>query len=383
MKSSILSILTVLLIYSCQPVDELKSFKPGEIWKDNTGVDINAHGGGIIYYNNIYYWFGEHKIEGEAGNKAYVGVHCYSSKDLYNWNDEGIALEVVKNQPGHDIQEGCILERPKVIYNKKTKKFVMWFHLEPKGNGYGAAKSGVAISDHITGPYKYLHSLRACPNSWPENGKYLKDIPVDPVLFTTELTGGSVPKHPDTLNIVKRDFETGQDQRDQTLFVDDDGKAYHVYSSEVNSTLQIAELTDDYTNHSGKYVRAFIGRFMEAPALFKSKGKYYLIASGCTGWDPNAARSAVAPTIKGPWTELGNPCIGKDSALTFHSQSTFVLPVQGKKNAFIFMADRWNPENAIDGRYIWLPIMIRDNRIEIKWLNEWELNIFSNSKAGF
>jgi hypothetical protein len=378
MKTKILLILSALLFCFFKQNDEYKSFKPGEIWKDNNGVAINAHGGGIIYYNKTYYWFGEHKIEGEAGNKAYVGVHCYSSKDLYNWKDEGIALHVIKNQPGYDIEEGCILERPKVIYNNRTNKFVMWFHLEFKGKGYGAARSGVAVSNNITGPYIYLHSLRSCPGSWPVNGKYLKDIPIDPILFTKELTGGSVPKHPDTLNIVKRDFETGQEQRDQTLFVDDDGKAYHIYSSEENSTLQIAELTDDYTNHSGKYTRTFIGRFMEAPAIFKSNGKYYLIASSCTGWDPNTARSAVALSITGLWTESGNPCTGSDSALTFHSQSTYILPVQGKKDAFIFMADRWNPENAIDGRYVWLPVIIKDNRIEIKWYNEWDLNYFDH-----
>ena len=376
MKTKALLILAAFLFSSFKQNDEYKTFKPGEIWKDNNGVAVNAHGGGMIYYNNTYYWFGEHKIEGEAGNNAYVGVHCYSSKDLYNWKDEGVALEVIKNQPGHDIEEGCILERPKVIYNNKTKKFVMWFHLELKGKGYGAAKSGVAVGENITGPYKYLHSLRSSPKSWPVNGKHLKDIPIDPILLTTKLTGASVPKHPDTLNIVKRDFEEGQEQRDQTLFVDDDGKAYHIFSSEVNSTLHIAELTDDYTDHSGRYTRAFIGRFMEAPAIFKSSGKYYFIASGCTGWDPNAARSASAPSINGPWTELGNPCIGKDSALTYHSQSTFILPVQGKKDAFIFMADRWNPKNAIDGRYIWLPITIKDERIEIRWQDEWSLDCF-------
>lgn len=98
--------------------------------------------------------------------------------------------------------------------------------------------------------------------------------------------------------------------RDMTLFVDDDGRAYHVYSSEENSTLHISELTDDYLAHSGRYARFFVGRFMEAPALFKRGGRYYLMMSGCTGWAPNAARSAVAESVWGPWRELGNPCEG-------------------------------------------------------------------------
>src|SRR3954470_20538208 len=105
------------------------SFRPGELWPDNNGVHINAHGGGILFHDGIYYWFGEHKIEGEAGNLAHVGVHVYSSRDLYNWNDEGIALKVTEN-PDSLITRGCILERPKVIFNPRTRQFVMWFHLE-------------------------------------------------------------------------------------------------------------------------------------------------------------------------------------------------------------------------------------------------------------
>ena len=45
----------------------------------------------------------------------------------------------------------------------------------------------------------------------------------------------------------KKDFEKGQMSRDMTIFVDDDGKAYHIYSSAENSTTHIAELTPDYT----------------------------------------------------------------------------------------------------------------------------------------
>ncbi len=71
------------------------AFTPGELWPDNNGVHINAHGGGILHDGDTYYWFGEHKTEGTAGNNALVGVHCYSSKDLYNWKDEGVALSVV------------------------------------------------------------------------------------------------------------------------------------------------------------------------------------------------------------------------------------------------------------------------------------------------
>ena len=83
---------------SAQPVNNTK-FQPGQIWADNNGIHINAHGGGILYNNETYYWFGEHKIAGSEGNKAQIGVHCYSSKDLYNWNVAGI-------DPKISIEEG-------------------------------------------------------------------------------------------------------------------------------------------------------------------------------------------------------------------------------------------------------------------------------------
>ncbi len=160
------------------------------------------------------------------------------------------------------------------------------------------------------------------------------------------------------------------------LFVDDDGKAYHIFASEENRTMHITQLTDDYLDYTGNYVRIFVERSMEAPALLKKGKKYYFIGSDCTGWAPNAARSAVADHIFGPWTELGNPCTGPNSEKTFLAQSTYILPVAGKKNSYIFMADKWNPNDAIDGRYIWLPIDFENGKMVIKWQDEWKLSYF-------
>lgn len=275
----------------------------------------------MLYYKDTYYWFGEHKTEGTTGNTALVGVHCYSSKDLYNWTDRGIALRVSENQTS-DIAKGCILERPKVIYNAKTKKFVMWFHLEPKGKGYGGAMIGIAQSDKVTGPYSFIRSTRSTPGRWPVNVLDLHKLPVRKE-YMAERANLKPGEHPDSVNTLGRDFVKGQHSRDMTLFVDEDGKAYHICSSESNSTIHIAELTDDYLDFTGKYVRAFVGRKMEAPAIFKKDGLYYFMGSDCTGWAPNPARSAVAPSIWGPWTELGNPCVDEGKETTYHSQSTY------------------------------------------------------------
>jgi beta-xylosidase len=354
-------------------------FSPGRLWLDDHDVPINSHGGGVLFHDGIYYWYGEHKIAGGAGNQAHVGVHCYASTDLYNWADRGIALRVSEDS-SDTLHAGCVIERPKVIYNRATRQFVMWFHYEQDSH-YREACSAVAVSGSPVGPFVLERCLRPNAGHWPLNVRpEQKREPGPPaaVAESEKFSNGENEKTPQ-FNVLGRDFARGQHARDMTVFLDDDGRVYHVYSSEHNSTLHIAGLTNDYRGHSGEYVRVFEHRWMEAPALFKWKGKYYLMASGCTGWDPNAARSAVADSIWGPWVELGNPCRGtnRDNGMgpekSFGGQSTFVLPVHGREGAFIAMLDIWCPSNAIDGRYVWLPVQFDGSGFTIDWKDEWAL----------
>ena len=73
--------LFLLVLFSCPSLLFAKGYiYPGQLWKDNRGIHINAHGGGVLYYKGTYYWFGEHKAD--TTSSAMVGVTCYSSKDL-------------------------------------------------------------------------------------------------------------------------------------------------------------------------------------------------------------------------------------------------------------------------------------------------------------
>lgn len=375
-----LTLILLLFITSCtqdKPINT--SFNPGELWQDNNDVHINAHGGGFLIHNETYYWFGEHKTTGNKGNKAMVGVGVYSSKDLYNWKNEGIAL-AVSEDPNSKLVKGCILERPKVIYNKKTGKFVMWFHHELKDLGYKAALTGVAVADNITGPYSYIDSFRTHTGVLPLNFSAEQFSNVE--LITDEDSSETIKRKEKEGALFVRDFEVGQMSRDLTLFVDDNETAYHITASEENRTLHISKLSDDYLSLSNEYIRIFPGGRNEAPAIFKKDGKYFMFSSGLTGWKPNPGKLAVADDIMGEWTFLGNPCRGEEEekATTFWSQSTYVIPVQGKKNAFIFAADRWKPDNAIDGRYVWLPIQFKDGIPFLEWFSTWDLSFFDENK---
>ncbi|MCL1888521.1 MAG: glycoside hydrolase family 43 protein [Kiritimatiellaeota bacterium] len=342
------------------------------VWPDNNNVHINAHGGGMLHHNGVYHWYGEHKIGGEAGNVAHVGVHVYTSRDLAHWTDAGIALPV-SNDPASEITRECVIERPKVIFNAKTGKFVMWFHLEHKGNRwYETSRSGVAVADSPTGPFTYLRSFRPDAGVWPENAttEQKAALPAGRALRGRAFHGGPNDEVP-ALPILARDFEDGQMSRDMTLFLDDDGKAYHIFSSEENSTLHISLLNDDFLSHAGKYIRVFENRWHEAPAVCKHGGRYWMISSDCTGWGPNAARAATAPTIWGPWRELANPCRGVNPLnglgpeKTFGGQSTYILPVG---ETMIAMFDAWRPDDAIDGRYFWLPMRFEDGAFTLEWV---------------
>lgn len=341
----------------------------GGVWKDTQGQHINAHGGNIISYKGTYYWYGESR---SADRKPYssLGVSVYSSKDLKTWKNHGLVLPV-SQEAGSDIEGGCIIERPKVVYNAKTKKFVMWFHLELKGKGYAAARYAIATCDTPTGQFQFIRSGRVNPGIYPIGTSLPDTTDLKHQLLFPEMQEWWTPEWRKQIErgmFLQRDMQGGQMSRDMTLYIDDDGKAYHIYSSEDNLTIQIAQLTDDYMAHNGSYVRMAPGGQNEAPSIFKKDGTYWMITSGCTGWAPNAARMFKAKNIFGPWEQLPNPCVGEGADKTFGGQATYIYHLQDAKLRksfgceYVFMADIWNPKQLSDSRHLWIPITFEDGK---------------------
>lgn len=351
-----------------QALDEIR---PGQEWPDRKGEHINAHGGGLLFHEGKYYWYGENRPA--RGFTTELGVEVYSSSDLMNWEDEGVAL-AVSDEAGHDIERGCIMERPKVVRNPKTGKFVMLFHLELKGQGYAAARVGFAESDSPVGPFRFIRSLRPNAGKWPVDFSR-RDIRKAKKLKESDYKEWWTPEWREAIReglLLARDVPGGQMSRDMTVYVDDDGKAYHIYSAEENLTLNIAELTDDYLDYTGRYVRVAPGGQNEAPAIFKRDGVYWMVTSGCTGWAPNEARMFKATSLWGPWEQLPSPFVGKDAKKSFHTQGTYIFKVEGTEDGFVFMADRWNPRSLKNSRHIWLPIDFEaDGTPVIRWVDGW------------
>lgn len=293
----------------------------GECWLDADGRTIQAHGGGMLIHDGVYYWYGEHRDGPELerdGKKSRGagGVSCYRSTDLVTWKSLGVVL-ATSDDPTHDLHPTKVLERPKVVYNKTTKKLVLWLHVDSPNYGY--ARAGVAVADDPAGPFRYIESFR--PNNFMS--------------------------------------------RDQTVFIDRDGHAYHMGASDENATAMISLLTDDYLKPSGKFEKVFAKRSMEAFALTEHDGKYWMLASGCTGWKPNTARSGAAGQVLGPWTELPNPCMGDGSDLTFGGQSAYIIPPGPANREHIAMFDNWRPNELRTSGYTWLPIAWENQRMVI------------------
>ncbi|HOP99694.1 MAG TPA: RICIN domain-containing protein [Acetivibrio clariflavus] len=303
----------------------------GTQFKDTSGNVIHAHGGGMIQYGGYYYWYGEYR---DNSNK-FLGVRCYRSADLINWEYRG---EVLSPSSAPELAS-CNIERPKVMYNASTKEFVMWMHWE-NGVHYGEARAAVAYCKTPDGKYTYLGSFRPFASS----------------------------------GVIDHD-RPGYMSRDCNVFVDTDGKGYFISASNENMDLHLYELTPDYKGIASLKAKLFVGKQREAPCLIKRNGYYYLITSGCTGWDPNQAKYAYSRDLASGWSELYN--LGDST--TYKSQPTFIMPVQGTKGtSYLYMGDRWAGAwggKVNDSQYVWLPLIFRsDTVLELPYYGSIKIN---------
>lgn len=321
------------------------AFRPGKVWLDAAGKPINAHGGCVIFHQGLYYWYGTHKIEGlSEKTHADGGVHAYASRDLVHWHDQGMVLPI-DGAASRDLTPGCNFDRPKVVHNRKTGRFVLFFKFYPRGLGTQVGFVGVASSRSPSGPFDYHH-------------KFL---------------GGDSP----------------EGSGDFAMFRDDDGSLYHLAVRKPDKAFVVGKMRDDYLLPEGPYrVAEGVERATEAPAVIKREGRYWMLASGSTGWAPNAAKALSAATIHGPWVAHGNPCAGVNphnklgADLTFGGQSAYIVEVHGRKDAAIAFFDINRPEHPYESLYIWLPIGFENGRMSIPWRDEWSLDHFATDEGG-
>ena len=128
-------------------MEKYTSIRPGQVWLDTNGERIQAHGGSVMYLDGMYYWYGENKeFTDPAKGIWHWGVRCYRSADLYNWEDLGLIIPPNTEDPKSSIHPTSMMDRPHIIYNKKTKKFVCWLKIMEKD---GSQSETVLTADSL------------------------------------------------------------------------------------------------------------------------------------------------------------------------------------------------------------------------------------------
>jgi Glycosyl hydrolases family 43 len=287
-------------------------------WYDNNGNTVSAHGANIIKEKATYYLFGERHKD---GTNAFAGFNCYSSKDLYNWKFESIALPV---QPTSKLDSNSLGERCKVMKCPSTGEYIMYMHADTLG--YTSQYVGYATAEKITGPYTF-------------NG---------PILFNGK-------------PIKKWDMGTFQDK---------DGSGYVLLHGG-----DIYKLNADYKSINEQISKAFEKGF-ESPAIFKKDSLYYFLGSDLTGWERNDNYYFTSTSLKGPWTKQG--FFAPQGTLTWNSQTTFVLPIEGsKETTYMFMGDRWSfPKQNSAATYVWQSLIVDGYKISLPEFKEaWTIDL--------
>lgn len=345
------------------------SIRPGQEWLDTNGKRIQAHGGSVLYIDGVYYWYGENKEYTTPENDIWHwGVRCYTSTDLYNWEDKGIIIQPEPGNQESSLHPSVCMDRPHIIYNELTNKYVCWLKIM---NQDQTQSMTIMTADYILGPYvKVRENLRP-------------------------------------LGMSSGDFD---------LVVAEDKKAYY-YFERVHSETICADLTDDYTDVTGYYSTHFPHTsppyVREATAHLKRKGKHYLITSGTTGYLPNPSEVAIGDSWHGPYKVMGNPHPADETNTSYHSQITSIFKVAGKKDLYIACADRWLPlsmdikyedyakiyeiifteaapmfdpylenvkneiwkekDNTSIADYVWLPLRFDGEMAYLDWQDEWKI----------
>ncbi|MDE1193104.1 MAG: family 43 glycosylhydrolase [Arachidicoccus sp.] len=284
---------------------------------DNAGNAVDSHDGKLAYFNSVYYLYGtsyDCGFEWQNKKAAFCGFKAYSSKDLKHWKDEGFLFDANTDKwqcRCNGATYGCF--RPHVVYNKKTKKYVLWINSYDNTSGYH-----VLVSDKPIGPFKEMAEPKLAINA------------------------GLPP---------------GLNNGDHDVFVDDNGTAYLAYTDwKTRGSIVIEKLSDDYLTGTGEYVKSVTSGATEAPGLFKRKGIYYVLYSdpncGYCGGTGTSYKTASSPL--GPWSEAkkinDNSCGGQPSFVSVLKYNADTLYVYG--------SDLWNngAKNESLANYFWTPL---------------------------
>ena len=353
-----------------KPEHRQDAFYPGQVWLDTRGERIQAHGGALHCENGVYYWYGENKEHTDGKSDIWTwGIRVYRSADLCNWEDLGLLIPPVLDDPNSNLFPDMRVDRPHIRKCPATGKYVAWIKLSGE-----EACFLVMQADAFLGPYEIVR----------EN------------------------YHP--LGCKVGDFDIVQDPAS--------GKSY-LYMDADHKGVVCVQMAEDMLSAEKKVSEQYVGLIppftREGIALFERNGRKYMLTSGMTGYIPNQSDSAVSEAWDAPFVSKGDPYVDDDTLSSFNSQFTqiFKLP---DRDLYIALSDRWVPDYPVDAHradllrrcvasrydpihyqateeeqailaaapmletantsvadYVWLPLAFDGCRVRIRWQDRWTL----------
>jgi len=289
--------------------------------RDVNGEIIDAHDGCLQFFDGRFYLYGTAygKTDGFTNNDYRV----YSSPDMEHWTFEGTLLTK---------RPVAVYFRPYAVFNPKTHKYVLWYNWYSNSVQW-IGHEGVAISETPIGPFTIAN----------------------PDVHLSHPSPG-----------------------DSSLFVDDDGTGYVIYTSIGEGyTVRVERLTPDYLESTGESSMA-LAAGGEAPVLFRRNKIYYALCGPRCAACPEGSdvivfmsSSPMGPFVQVPKInyrlESDALNVSTQQAFTVHgpqgkfvvaasnintyeinsplipAQETWVakIPVTEGQDLFIWMADRW------------------------------------------
>uniref|UniRef100_A0A093UKK8 Uncharacterized protein n=1 Tax=Talaromyces marneffei PM1 TaxID=1077442 RepID=A0A093UKK8_TALMA len=115
---------------------------------------------------------------------------------------------------------------------------------------------------------------------------------------------------------------------------------------------------------------------MEAPAMVKLNGYYFMFASHLTGWSTNDNAYSYATNLAGPWSSWKTfATVGSD---TYQSQTNYILPFPGNRTV-MYMGDRWISTDLVASTYVWLPLTFSGTTVTMADYTSWVPNVQADS----
>ena len=295
--------------------EEWITIQNGLLWKTDEGETVQAHAPGFVRVGDIWYMCGE-----DRSNWWNPDVNLYSSTDLVHWKFERKIIQNGVTTP--ELGSSRMIERPKLLYNKKTDKYVVWCHYE--SSNYGASEAACFECDSVNGPYQYVWSGRPL----------------------------------------------GVKSRDCNIFQDTDGTAYFVSTTEENQHLGLFRLSDDY-HEAVAHTQLFPWQRREAPAIVRIDDRYFMFNSACSGWDPNQCKMSYTGNLESGWSALQN--VGNPMA--YDTQAAAILEIKGTKTTtYLYVGDRWQDPGLPETKTIIFPISFDGTRCTFKYHERFDIN---------